>query len=107
MSRPRAHHLAHRNEMQRCKCMNAKKAHIKHHVKALKINIRFINQLLSFYCNNACESKINIDINILCEHMAMLSVRLTKRHHTNTVELYFLFLHTFIIYKPFNKRKTS
>jgi hypothetical protein len=30
-----------------------------------------------------------------------------KRHHTNAVELYFLFLHTFIIYKPFNKRQTS
>ena len=87
--------------------MNVKKAHIKHHVKALKINIRFINQLLSFYYSNACESKINLYINILCEHMTMLSVRLTEQHHTNAVELYFLFLHIFIIYKPFNKRQTS
>ena len=41
--------------------------------------------------HKACESKINLYINILCEHMAMLSVRLTERHHTNAVELYFLF----------------
>ena len=65
------------------------------------------NQLLSFYCHNACESKINLYIDILCKHMAILSVHLTQRHHTNAVEPYFLFLHTFIIYKPFNKRQTS
>ena len=44
------------------------------------------------YCKKSCESMINMNFNIFCKHMAILSVP-RLQHHTKVVEPYFSFLH--------------
>ena len=57
----------------------------------------------SFNCNKACGSKLNVRIHIFYKSMALFKSYRSIQHHTKLVDPYFLFLHTFIVYKLFIK----
>ena len=56
-----------------------------------------------FYCNKACESKLNLKHTILCKHMAILCINMIQQHHTKLMEPPFPFLH---LHKNYNLFKT-
>jgi hypothetical protein len=55
------------------------------------------------YSNKSCESKLNLKLNILCEHKAILWINMIEKPHTKVMEQHFLFYHLYIIYKLFIK----
>jgi hypothetical protein len=55
------------------------------------------------YCNKSCESKLNLKLNILYEHMAIEWTNIKEQHHNKVMEQRFLFYHLYIIYKLFIK----
>ena len=57
----------------------------------------------SFYCNKACESKINLKHTIFCKYMAILYVIMVAQHHTKVEEQHFPFL---LLHKNYNLFKT-
>jgi hypothetical protein len=55
------------------------------------------------YYNKSCESKLNLKLNILYEHKAIVWINMIDQHHTKVMEQYFTFYPLYIIYKLFIK----
>jgi hypothetical protein len=76
--------------------------------------LRFYNLIImkkiNCYYKKTCESKINLEIIIFNEHMALLYIIMIAQHYTKVEEQYFYF-YTFIKIitdlKPFIKHQTS
>jgi hypothetical protein len=55
------------------------------------------------YSNKSWESKLNLKLNIFCEHMAIEWTNIIEQHHNKVMGQHFLFYHLYIIYKLFIK----
>jgi hypothetical protein len=59
------------------------------------------------HSNKLCESKLNLKLNILYEHMAIVWIKMIEHPHTKIMEQHFTFYHLYIIYKLFIKPQTG